>query len=371
MSGDSLAEAVARVEADHPRAAAELLARHLAAHPGDASALRLLAAVQARLGERFRALETIRASLRVDADDAWSWTLVAELTTALGEHEEARAASRTARRLRPDAWWTHASVIWTDLATGLVSDETREAAIDCLRLGGDVPDAYLAPAGLALADDRLRAAGTAYRAALHLDPEHEGALRGLARLDLLEGRVTKATTATLAMLATRPTSRPALLQLRGILHGALARTGSVLLAAPFVYVLLTFVAFAIADTTGDSPALAVAVGAAAVLTFVGTVWLFVRAVLRFARHLGDHLEPFLANLWHLSPAHAIWFGLQLTTLLGLAVLAVAVAAIDFDDPVLGRIALTVVALLVVSFLMRPALTLSLSDSPNRAARESG
>lgn len=52
-------------------------------------------------------------------------------------------------------------------------------------------------------------------------------------------------------------------------------------------------------------------------------------------------------------------------------LAVDAFAVGFDGPVLGRIAVVVGGLLAVSFFMRPALTSTPTDSPNRAARESG
>jgi Flp pilus assembly protein TadD len=173
-------------------AAIELLAKHIATHPEDASALRLLAAAHTDLDRYADALRWADRAVAVEPLVAGAWHSRATALLGLEQVDEAIVAATRAVELEPDNW-----VEQYLLGRALVHGPNRSRdAIRVARITVDLaPTEADAHVLLGMAYSRLgdtEAESAAYRAALGLDPQNTSARNNLAVIDLREGRHEKA-----------------------------------------------------------------------------------------------------------------------------------------------------------------------------------
>ena len=175
-----------------PAAAIDLLSTHVAAHPEDAWALRLLATAYVESDRFAEALRWADRAVSVEPLAAGSWHGRATALLGLDRVDEAIVAATRAVELEPDNW-----IEQYLLGRALVhsSSRAREAigiARTTVRLAPHEADAHvlLGMAYSKLGDTAEEAA--AYRAALAIDPENTPARNNLAVLDLREGRHVQA-----------------------------------------------------------------------------------------------------------------------------------------------------------------------------------
>lgn len=170
------------------QAAIDLLGRHLATHPDDARALRLLAIAHTDLDRHAEALHWADRAVSVEPLVAGGWHSRATALLGLDRVDEAIAAARRAVELDPDNW-----VEQYLLGRALVHGPNRSTeAIRVARITiGLAPTEADAHVLLGMAYSRLgdtAAESAAYRAALALDPQNTSARNNLAVIDLREGR---------------------------------------------------------------------------------------------------------------------------------------------------------------------------------------
>jgi tetratricopeptide (TPR) repeat protein len=173
-----------RLEVAHTR----LLAL-LAGDPTDAGALRLLALCYHRAGDAQSALAAADRAVAAEPEEEWGHRLRASALLVLDHPTEAVEAASEAVRLAPEGWAGHL-LLGVALAS---APGTRRAGHAALKRA-----ASLAPAEaeIPFLQGRLhhalgatRSARRAYRDALRMDPQHAGALEGLAAIAMAAGRL--------------------------------------------------------------------------------------------------------------------------------------------------------------------------------------
>ena len=169
--------------------AVPLLRRAVAAEPQNAGAWCLLA--QAELGRRHDedALQAAGTALSLAPDDEWPHRLTSVALERLGRHEESLAMARAATRVAPYAWPAFVQLAHAAALSGRSGrDEALAAARQAVMLAPHEADSHLALGAVARARQRYKAAESAFRTALAIDPQHSAAHNELARLHLRKNR---------------------------------------------------------------------------------------------------------------------------------------------------------------------------------------
>jgi tetratricopeptide (TPR) repeat protein len=188
------------VDAGRPKAALKSIAPYLAENPDDAIALRVVAYAKNAQGKFAAALAAAQSAIAADPTDSWAWQLIAQAQTGTGDFANARLSARECRRLAPRDAAANSQVAVTDVATGLVTAESLEAAKAGIRLAPDDPGAHLALGNVHLEQNNLRAAYEAFFIGLSLDPQNDALRNNLA----LVGLRMRTSADTAANISTQP-----------------------------------------------------------------------------------------------------------------------------------------------------------------------
>lgn len=162
----------------------------LAAEPGNASALRLLARCHNILGDHDEAVRVARTAVAADPASEHSQRILASALNAAGNHWAATAAAREAVRLAPNVWMCH----WL-LADCLRHSDPRaalESVIQARTLAPYEADVHVLYGVVVKQLGRTEEARRAYLHALSINPNQATAHNNLAVLDRLERKWMRA-----------------------------------------------------------------------------------------------------------------------------------------------------------------------------------
>jgi Flp pilus assembly protein TadD len=187
---DELVRVTALVDLGRAGEARARLTALLAAEPGNAAALRLLARCHNILGDHAEAVRVAQAAVAADPASEHSQRILASALNAAGNHWAATAAAREAVRLAPNVWMCH----WL-LADCLRHSDPR-AALDCVvqarNLAPDEADVHVLYGVVVKQLGRTEEARLAYLHALSINPNQATAHNNLAVLDRLERKWMRA-----------------------------------------------------------------------------------------------------------------------------------------------------------------------------------
>jgi Flp pilus assembly protein TadD len=173
-----------------PGEASARLGAVLAAEPGNAFALRLLARCHHASGEMKRAIETARAAVAADPDSEHGHRILANAHNAAGDRPAATAEAREALRLAPEEWRCH----WL-LAECLRHGDPQAALAPALRareLAPNEADVHVLYGVVVKQLGRAEEARAAYLHALSINPNLATAHNNIAVLDRANGRWARA-----------------------------------------------------------------------------------------------------------------------------------------------------------------------------------
>jgi Flp pilus assembly protein TadD len=199
---------------------AERLVREvLASAPDDALAYRLLARALLTGHRDEEAATAVARAIELAPDDAVGHRLRSALLMRAEHNEEAMAAAREAVRLDPFSWVNHMQIAAVGIRQGRLAAswsfsgrrawrraavEARDAAREAARLAPDQSPPYGSIGQSELQLGHLRAAMTAQRRALQINPGDPVALANVAVLHILRGSIVRAATTTRQSLAALP-----------------------------------------------------------------------------------------------------------------------------------------------------------------------
>ncbi|MEU8621622.1 tetratricopeptide repeat protein [Streptomyces sp. NPDC048623] len=185
-AGRDLVQADALYDLGRYEQAAEAAARHLAAHPDDASALVLLARCRHRLGDEAQALDLVEQALRAEPDSVGGWLMRTHVLLTTRQYERAEESARRAVALAPHFWATHYTL--ASVLDRSVHAERKRAAYESARtavsLAPEESDAHFLVGLTAQRLGNHEVAERAYETALRLDPESSEAHNNLSLLHL-------------------------------------------------------------------------------------------------------------------------------------------------------------------------------------------
>jgi len=289
-------QAALLLEARRYREALERLARALASAPDDAVAWCLTAQARLGLNEVDEGLDAAMRAHRAAPHEEWPLRLLSETRHQSGKHEGAAQAARHAVRLDPSNWMTHAQLARAASPLPHHADEAWHAATTATRLAPLEAEAHATLAELALNRNDRRTAERAYREALRLDPHNVSALNGMARIDLLRGRLVEAVRGFSAVGRVDPQERAVPHNMRATVQLWLRRTHLGLVAA---WVLLSELNRSATDSSGVLPSTA-----ALSLVFLALlIWWTARTVGR----LPSRLRATLIVVMRAVPSTFSWF----------------------------------------------------------------
>jgi Flp pilus assembly protein TadD len=206
------------LEAQRPREALTELRASLTDDPSNADTLRLFgqALVQADDGPQAAqdAIAAVKQSLTVDPDNSFAWRILAVAYTRLGMQDSARDASRTGLRLDPAEWRNHTAVAHADASAGQIGADTLASVTTAIQLAPSEAEVHFAAGRVAVAQNRRGAAIEHYTKVLSINPEHSGARNNLAVIRMAQGDTGAAAAGFVGILASDPTSKLALFNLR-------------------------------------------------------------------------------------------------------------------------------------------------------------
>jgi tetratricopeptide (TPR) repeat protein len=167
--------------------ARRLLIAILAADPNAVAALRLLAVCHFQTGDGEAALDAADRAVAAEPQNEWGHRLRASALLLLGRPRDAIAAARQAIQLEPGNWAGH-------LLLGLAAAPehhrlSRAAFRRAAALAPMEPEVPFVRGQMLFALGANRRARRAYRETVRIDPQHAGALEGLAAIAMSEGRL--------------------------------------------------------------------------------------------------------------------------------------------------------------------------------------
>jgi tetratricopeptide (TPR) repeat protein len=165
--------------------ARRLLFAILAADPNAVAALRLMAVCHTQAGDGDAALDAADRAVAAEPEDEWGHRLRASALLLLGRPRDAMAA-RQAIQLEPGNWAGHLL-----LGVAAAPEHRRVSWAAFRRAGALAPMEAEVPfvrGQVLLALGANWRARRAYREAIRIDPQHAGALEGLAAIAMWEGR---------------------------------------------------------------------------------------------------------------------------------------------------------------------------------------
>lgn len=187
---DELVRVAALVDLGRAGEARARLTALLAAEPGNAAALRLLARCHNILGDHEEAVRVARSAVAADPASEHSQRILASALNAAGNHWAATAAAREAVRLAPNVWMCH----WL-LADCLRHSDPRaalESVIQARTLAPYEADVHVLYGVVVKQLGRTEEARRAYLHALSINPNQATAHNNLAVLDRLERKWMRA-----------------------------------------------------------------------------------------------------------------------------------------------------------------------------------
>jgi Flp pilus assembly protein TadD len=247
----------------------------LAAEPGNAFALRLLARCHHAAGDMDRAIEVARAAVAADPGSEHGHRILANAYNSAGNRWAATAEAREALRLAPEEWRCH----WL-LAECLRHSDPRgalPAAQKARELAPHEADVHVLYGVVVKQLGRTEEARAAYLHALSINPNLATAHNNIAVLDRANGRWSRALSGFRTSLRHNPQQRLARENLANTIVLLLRRLCAVAYAAALVTLL--------AAGYVDSVVLRAAGITISVLLLGGLVWILViarRSVGQFA-----------------------------------------------------------------------------------------
>lgn len=194
--------------------AIRLLGPHVAAHPDDAVACRMLGWAQLGADDLDGALASLRTLATAAPDAVDTQLLAAAVHSSRHEYAEARTAAQTAIRLRPDHPAPYRTAAAIDIDADMATDTTVALARRAIELNPQDVDAYRLAGTALLNMRRRREAGEYLRKAAALDPEDRTTAAELSRWQASTGRSAAAARGFAAVVRADPTDVVALHNLR-------------------------------------------------------------------------------------------------------------------------------------------------------------
>jgi tetratricopeptide (TPR) repeat protein len=162
--------------------AASLLARIVAAYPGNTRAWCLLANARLGTGQYREAADAARRTITLAPANDWAYRLASIADRHLGNDMAALTAAIEACKLAPDQWHSYACLAQAELARGYEAAE--RAAARTRELAPDEPEVHYVSGLISYQRSDLKAARAHQERALALNPAHSGALNELGRIKL-------------------------------------------------------------------------------------------------------------------------------------------------------------------------------------------
>ncbi|WP_150238935.1 tetratricopeptide repeat protein [Nocardiopsis quinghaiensis] len=211
-------------------------------HPGLSAGWRLKAFCHLALHQLPDSYEAARQCLRIDPDDTAALNMLGQSLLLGGRADEALRVFNDLVARKPEEGVGHLlaaeALTRLHLSMGVHNPRSLNTIHEALTRAGTL-DADRASAHSQAGDmyrelNLLSHAEAAYRRALELEPQHEGALRGLSAVDALRGRLRGAAAHSALLMSLNPRARGA----ARIMYTGIARTGlrvnrHSVLAAPF------------------------------------------------------------------------------------------------------------------------------------------
>lgn len=161
--------------------AASLLARIVAAYPGNSRAWCLLAAAHLGTGRYQEAADAASRAISLAPGYDWPYRLASLAQVHLGKITAARTLASEACRLAPGQWQSYVCLAQAQVAGQTDFAAAERAAATALRLAPDEPDVHFIAGKVSFACGKRKAARAHLERALALDPAHAGALNELGR----------------------------------------------------------------------------------------------------------------------------------------------------------------------------------------------
>lgn len=194
--------------------AIRLLGPHVAVHPEDTDACRMLGWAQLGADDLDGALRSLRRLATTAPDAVDTHLLAAAVHSSRHEYADARTAAQNAIRLRPDHPAPYRTAVAIDIDAGMATDTTVALARKAIELDPQDVDAHRL-AGTALLNMRRRKeAGEYLRKAVALDPDNTTTAAELSRWQASTGRSAAAARGFAAVVRADPTDVVALHNLR-------------------------------------------------------------------------------------------------------------------------------------------------------------
>ncbi len=239
----------------------------LAAEPGNAFALRLLARCHHATGEMDKAIETAKAAVAADPGSEHGHRILANAYNAAGDRRAATAEAHEALRLAPEEWRCH----WL-LAECLRHSDPRAALAPAQRareLAPNEADVHVLYGVVVKQLGRTAEARAAYLHALSINPNLATAHNNIAVLDRANGRWARALAGFRTSLRHNPQQKLARENLANTIVLLLRRLCGLSLAALLAVLALS--------AGADSAQLRVIGACAAAAMLGGLAWILVTA----------------------------------------------------------------------------------------------
>jgi Flp pilus assembly protein TadD len=204
----------------------------LAAEPGNASALRLLARCHHAAGDMEQAIDAAKAGIAAEPGSEHGHRILANAYNASGDHSAATSEAREALRLAPEEWRCH----WL-LAECLRHSDPRAAMSPALRARELAPheaDVHVLYGVVVKQLGRTEEARAAYLHALSINPNLATAHNNIAVLDRASGRWGRALAGFRTSLRHNPQQKLARENLANTIVLMLRRLGIVACGAALV-----------------------------------------------------------------------------------------------------------------------------------------
>ena len=175
------------LELGRPADAVSLLAAHLAEHPNDAEAWRLVASARLAQGDTTEAIYAARRAAGLAPQSVAALTMLSVAQRRVGRRDEAVATARAAVRLAPENPGALRVLAEALSKHRRHRKEALEVATEAMRLAPDSAESYLAIGNVALERGDMWRARQCFTRALEIEPNHPAARNNLAIVDLRNG----------------------------------------------------------------------------------------------------------------------------------------------------------------------------------------
>ncbi|MBO0832158.1 MAG: tetratricopeptide repeat protein [Actinobacteria bacterium] len=189
---NDLARAQAMLQIKRHDEAASLLARVVAAQPGDARAWCLLAAAHLGAGRYQEAADAAGRAIAAAPSDDWPYRLVSRAQALLRNPPAAMSAASEACRLAPNEWRAWVCMAQAAVATEVEFNAAERAAATARRLAPNEAEVYYVSGLVSFAREEWKKALAYQERVLAIDPAHTGALNELGRISLKKRNVPRA-----------------------------------------------------------------------------------------------------------------------------------------------------------------------------------